>query len=141
LLYADVVHVQNHERGARDLNIPVTLTVHGLNIFGLPIPQFYNGAFGIADPMKRAAVSAAIPSDTYILVTHVPPYGILDGRPGISEHFGCPELLKAVQRINHSYICSGMFTGERRLANSRYDVYQRVTAPTGRRYRAQARAD
>ena len=53
----------------------------------------------MSDPAKRAASYAAIPSDTQILITHGPPYGILDGEPGTSEHLGCPELLKAVQRI------------------------------------------
>jgi Icc-related predicted phosphoesterase len=79
--------------------IEEAVTVNGLKIWGSPITPLYGGAFGISDPEKRAAHYATIPSDTHILVTHGPPYGILDGKPGTTEHFGCPELLKAVKRV------------------------------------------
>lgn len=79
--------------------IEEAITVDGLNIWGSPTTPLYGGAFGISDPAKRAAHYAKIPTDTHILVTHGPPFGILDGKPGTTEHFGCPELLNAVQRI------------------------------------------
>jgi Icc-related predicted phosphoesterase len=43
-------------------------------------------------------VYSAIPSDTQILITHTPPYGILDG----DHHDGCPELRAAVKRLRPS---------------------------------------
>jgi len=79
--------------------IEQALSVAGLNIWCSPITPLYEGAFGITDPARRAARYAKIPADTHILVTHGPPFGILDGKPGTTEHFGCPQLLKAVQRI------------------------------------------
>ncbi len=66
---------------------------------GFPSHSLYGGAFGISDPRGRALHYAQIPADTHILITHSPPYGILDGRPGTNEHQGCPELLEAVTRI------------------------------------------
>lgn len=39
-----------------------------------------------------------IPSNTDILVTHGPPYGILD-KNSDGEHCGCRDLLEAVQRV------------------------------------------
>jgi len=42
-------------------------------------------------------VMAQIPDETHILVSHSPPYEILDFDDNI--HYGCPELLNAVERI------------------------------------------
>lgn len=75
------------------------LSVEGLNIWCSPVTPLYGGAFGISDPAKRAAHYERIPANTHILVTHGPPYGILDAKAGTTERFGCPELLNAVQRI------------------------------------------
>jgi Icc-related predicted phosphoesterase len=47
----------------------------------------------------RAHVYAQIPSETDVLITHGPPYGILDRIPGRTGNSGCRELLKAVERI------------------------------------------
>lgn len=79
--------------------IEEAVTTGGLNIWGSPITPLFGGAFGNSDPASRATHYAAIPSDTHILVTHGPPFGILDGKPGTSEHLGCPQLLEAVQRV------------------------------------------
>ena len=50
--------------------------------------------------MSRAADRgkhwARIPEGLDILITHGPPFGILDGAPGSQRHDGCPELLEAV---------------------------------------------
>jgi Icc-related predicted phosphoesterase len=79
--------------------IEESLTVDGLKIWGSPITPLDGGAFGVSNPEIRAAHYTKIPMDTHILVTHGPPFGILDGKPGTSEHFGCPALLQAVRRI------------------------------------------
>jgi len=39
---------------------------------------------------------ARIPEDTDILITHGPPFGILDCASRSNIHEGCPELLEAV---------------------------------------------
>lgn len=50
----------------------------------------------MATPQKREALWAEIPEDLDVLITHGPPFGILD-RTTNGENAGCPHLLKAVQ--------------------------------------------
>lgn len=74
------------------------ITIEGLKIWGSPIsPNYQNWAFN----RERGEVIKKhwdmIPEDTDILITHCPPFGILDfdakGKPE-----GCEELLKIVQQ-------------------------------------------
>ncbi len=75
----------------------------GLKIWGSPYtPSFQRWYY----MKKRGAdiknVWDKIPNDTDILITHGPPYGILDTNvDGI--HCGCEELLKAVKRVKPKY--------------------------------------
>lgn len=79
--------------------IDESLSVQGLNLWGSPVTPLLGGAFGISDPRERARHYAQISAGTHVLITHGPPYGILDGTPGTTQHQGCRELLDAVQRI------------------------------------------
>jgi Icc-related predicted phosphoesterase len=75
-----------------------------------------------ADLTKRSLISNAtvlIDEAIEVLVTHTPPYGILDCSPGALHHSGCPELREAVERIRpqlhifgHIHGAHGMFTTE-----------------------------
>jgi Icc-related predicted phosphoesterase len=80
-------------------------TILGLNFWASPMtPTFFDWAW-MADrgePIKR--YWDMIPSNTDVLVTHGPPFGILDQCPDMNDRsklvsVGCEELLKAVQRI------------------------------------------
>ncbi len=73
--------------------------VMGLKIWGSPVTPLFGEAFGIASDRDRAELYSRIPADTDILVTHGPPYGILDEVPGSDYHAGCRQLLAAVRRI------------------------------------------
>jgi Icc-related predicted phosphoesterase len=80
----------------------------GLNIWGSPVqPWFHNWAF---NRMRSEAAATAghpfigkhwdkIPKKTDILITHGPPYGILDTTARNKESAGCEELLKKVEEI------------------------------------------
>ena len=48
---------------------------------------------------ERRRLYARIAEDTDVLITHGPPYGILDSSPGSGLHSGCHELLDAVVRV------------------------------------------
>jgi Icc-related predicted phosphoesterase len=75
-------------------------TVEGLKIWGGPwTPRFFDWAFNVdrGEAIKR--YWDCIPDDTDILVTHGPPYGLLDDTP-LSGHVGCKELRDAVKRVN-----------------------------------------
>ena len=73
--------------------------IAGLKIWGSPVTPLYGGAFGLSSPADRARLYTGIPEDVDILVTHGPPYGILDRSPGALHHAGCPQLLEAVSRL------------------------------------------
>jgi Icc-related predicted phosphoesterase len=66
---------------------------------GIARNPFYDGAFGLSSPADWTRLYATIPDDVDILVTHGPPYGILDASPGALHHAGCPQLLEAVARL------------------------------------------
>ncbi len=81
---------------------------HGLHIWGSPVqPWFYNWAF---NRMRTKAQATAkypfigdhwdkIPTNTDILLSHGPAYGILDRTMRTNEHVGCELLLKKIQEI------------------------------------------
>lgn len=61
----------------------------GLKVYGSPwTPRFYDWAFNADQDIQDKW--AAIPTDTDILVTHGPPYGVLDRAN--YKHLGCPHL-------------------------------------------------
>lgn len=71
------------------------VTIEGLKFWGVPLFVSENISGVYFDLIKK------IPSDTDILITHQPPFGILD-RAG-SYNFGCRELLNIVLTIRPSY--------------------------------------
>jgi len=73
--------------------------VLGLKIWGSPTTPLYGGAFGLSSEKDRMKLYSRIPADTDVLVTHGPPFGILDHERGMANQAGCRELLDAVTRI------------------------------------------
>ncbi len=73
------------------------IEIDGLKFWGMPwTPPFMNWAFMAADKqMKR--YTDIIPDDIDVLITHGPPYGIMDkvGRNNV----GCKNLLQTVKRV------------------------------------------
>jgi Icc-related predicted phosphoesterase len=76
-----------------------SVEIMGLRIWGSPMTPLYGGAFGRSSEHDRANVYAKIPDNTDLLVTHCPPFGILDHAPGFEYHAGCHQLFDAVRRI------------------------------------------
>ena len=72
------------------------VVVAGLRIWGSAVGPLYGGAFGMSLAAHRKKHWARIPDDTDILITHDPPFGILDHRPRSKRREGCPELMEAV---------------------------------------------
>ena len=56
-------------------------------------------AFGKSLPKDRARHWSNIPADTHVLVTHGPPFGILDLSPDQAERMGDPELRNRVKEL------------------------------------------
>ncbi len=71
------------------------IRIENINIFGLP--------FFVSDAMSGDYEESIklIPKDTSILITHRPPYGILDYSGTIN--YGCKDLEKAISEIKPRY--------------------------------------
>lgn len=75
------------------------ITVMNLKVWGSPITPLYGGAFGRSSSRDRVRLYETIPDDVNILVTHGPPYGVLDSHSGMPNHSGCSELREAVAKL------------------------------------------
>lgn len=82
------------------------IDVGGLKIYGSP---WINELEGAAYSKTHAEIEehwADIPDETDILITHVPPYGILDtARSG--AHWGCQLLADRVEELKLRFHCFG----------------------------------
>ncbi len=76
--------------------------IENLKFYGSPWqPRFFNWAFNLMRGAELAEKWKLIPDDTDVLITHGPPFGVLDEVPrqhGI-ENTGCEELRKKVETI------------------------------------------
>ncbi len=93
--------------------------IDGLKFWGSPWqPEFGKWAFNLPRGVKLREKWAKIPSDTDVLVTHSPPFGICD-LVVTDRNEGCEELLKVIQKIKpklhvfgHIHEAYGKFTDE-----------------------------
>jgi len=81
------------------LLIDESIEVAGLHIWGSPVTRGSGPAYNMPDLDDRRCIYAQIPNDTDILITHGPPYGILDQPPDSDVNTGDPVLLEAVLRV------------------------------------------
>lgn len=73
--------------------------IDGVKFWGSPYtPAFYNWAFN-STPEEFQKHWNLIPSDTDVLITHGPAFGILDTITAGTDHLGCIELAKTISRI------------------------------------------
>jgi predicted phosphohydrolase len=93
--------------------------IEGLRIWGSPVTPLYGGAFGLSSATDRQRLYAQIPLDIDVLVSHGPPFSILDTAPISGLHEGCRELLDAVMRVRpklhvfgHIHTAYGIFQTE-----------------------------
>ncbi len=76
-----------------------SVRVRGLRVYGSPWqPWFFDWAFNLRRGPEIREKWDLIPDDTDILVTHGPPYGILD-RTMRGEAAGCRDLLETIVRV------------------------------------------
>jgi Icc-related predicted phosphoesterase len=79
-----------------------SIEINGIKIYGSPWqPWFFDWAFNLERGEEIKQKWDLIPDDTDILITHCPPFGILDIVQGQNQ--GCEELLKAIYRIRPKY--------------------------------------
>ena len=82
--------------------------IEGINFWGTPVSKpFNNWAFNRPEE-KLAQHWAAVPDNTDVLITHTPPYLILDYVERSKSHEGSPSLYKeVVERIKPKIHCFG----------------------------------
>ena len=97
--------------------------VMGLQIWGSPVTPLYSGAFGQSSPIDRVRTYSKVPDNTDVLVTHGPPFGVLDRAPGELKHAGCHELLSAVNRVMPKLHVFGHIHGARGILSSDRTVF------------------
>lgn len=79
------------------------IEINGCKIWGSPItPQFFQWAFNRKRGEAVRKHWDLIPPDTNLLITHGPPYRILD-QTVYEQHVGCKDLLLRVQEIAPQY--------------------------------------
>jgi Icc-related predicted phosphoesterase len=87
-----------------------SVTLFGMDIYGSPwTPDFGDWHFTAKRGMPMAEKWANIPNTTDLLITHGPPYGILDPTDEGSQ--GCRELYAALTRVLPSYHLFGHIHG------------------------------
>lgn len=75
------------------------IEIEGIKIWGSPItPKFLRYAFNRKRGEEILAYWQKIPEDIDILITHGPPYGILD-RTFLGKRVGCKDLREELKRI------------------------------------------
>lgn len=78
-----------------------SIQIEGIKIYGSPnTPIMYGQAFELSEDNLKETWNA-IPYDTDILVTHTPPYGILDANS--RGNHGCRALKKCLGSLNIKY--------------------------------------
>jgi predicted phosphodiesterase len=88
-----------------------SIEIEGLKIFGSPYtPEFFDWAY-MYDRPKGGLVWSEIPMDSDIIVTHGPPYGIMDGVVPFDrynfDHAGCHYLKAKIDLIKPKLNCFG----------------------------------
>ena len=76
--------------------------IDGIKFYGSPYqPRFFDWAFNLMRGAELAEKWNLIPDETDVLITHGPPFGILDEVPRqyFIENTGCEELRKRVETI------------------------------------------
>jgi Icc-related predicted phosphoesterase len=118
------------------------IMIGGLSFWGSPYtPEFLHWAFMY--PRGEAAKEHwdRIPDKLDVLITHGPPYGILDQTTRGGAHLGCEELLKAVEErrpkvhvFGHIHGGAGTSSdGNTQFVNAAYlDESYRPVAPAGK---------
>ena len=87
--YPNILYLQDKE-----------VVVEGIKIYGSPWqPAFCSWAFNLSRGEELKKVWNKIPDDTDLLITHGPPFGILDKTIYTNENAGCEELLPVVKKI------------------------------------------
>lgn len=76
------------------------VTVEGFRFWGCPVtPVLGHMAFAVERGAASRKYWDRVPDDTDVLITHGPPFRVLDKNDIAGEHLGCQELTRAILRV------------------------------------------
>jgi Icc-related predicted phosphoesterase len=81
-----------------------SVDIDGYKIYGSPVTPYFGGwAFNVERGNDIKKYWDKIPKDTDILITHGPPYGVLDKVPTVwgQQHVGCEEMPSVISSLNN----------------------------------------
>jgi Icc-related predicted phosphoesterase len=128
-------YFENAPQQARELLTNATylendgITIDGVTFWGSPYtPDFLNWAFMYPRGTAAQRYWGMIPDSLDVLITHGPPFGILDQTAPGEAHLGCEELLDVVKKkkprvhiFGHIHGGAGTFENEAtRFINAAY---------------------
>lgn len=94
----------------------------GVNFFGTPwLPALNGWAYYLPDD-KRKEKWELIPADTDILISHTPPFGILD-KPKSGNSVGCKHLRKRTEAVSPDVHCFGHVHASYGVYHSEHTTY------------------
>ena len=83
------------------------ISIEGIHFWGSPMtPYFFNWAFNRQRGAEISKHWDLVPDQIDVLITHGPPYGILD-QTEEKMNVGCEDLWNKVKKINPRYHCFG----------------------------------
>lgn len=84
-----------------------SVQIEGINIFGSPYSPKFNDWAWMLNSNQLEQIWELIPTNTNILITHTPPFGILADTEFSAWPLGCPTLLKKIEYLKIPYHCFG----------------------------------
>ena len=83
-----------------------SVVIEGIKIWGSPAIDGFGWAFDKTE-VERDDIYYTIPRDCDIIVSHVPPYGVMDKISMINRHVGCKYLKRRIDNIKPKYVIFG----------------------------------
>lgn len=100
-----------------------SVTINGIKFWGSPYTHIFNQwAFMLpGDELKK--IWEKIPDDIDVIITHGPPYGILDYVEFSKQNVGCPHLRDRIKEIKPKYHICGHIHGSYGIYQDEYTTY------------------
>lgn len=87
-------------------------TIKGIKFYGSPWTEIFYDWNWMKNDKGMKKVANQIPEDVDVLITHGPPYGIMDKvSPHSIKNLGCPYLLNKIKKITPAYHIFGHIHG------------------------------
>ena len=101
-----------------------SVTIEGIKFWGSPYSPIFQDWSYMAHGERLNEIWNTIPEDTDVVITHCPPYTILDYVAiGYFHHVGCPYLRKRIKKIKPKYHIFGHIHDSHGVYQDKYTTY------------------